>query len=171
MEVPHELQTLVDDTLIETYLKAKNIWHRHFVLPRVVYSTILGKKGGTANLQNNVIHLNVAFLVHYREKFMETVIHEAAHLITDIVYPKAKQHHGPEFKHVDILLGGRGTRCHSYDVCIALPHKRFYTYACRTCQREFSLSQRMHNGILRDGDVRICVKCKTDLVFVGVKNP
>lgn len=48
------------------------------------------------------------------EEFIETIIHEVAHIVNNTIYPLAKQNHGPEFRFVCRVLGGIGTTYHDH---------------------------------------------------------
>lgn len=64
------------------------------------------KWAGQATYHKNILEFNLAYHSIDPDYFMgEIVGHEVAHLITSILYPDAKQHHGPEFRKIMSRLG------------------------------------------------------------------
>ena len=79
------------------------------------------------------------------EEFVDTIIHEIAHIVNDTIYPLAKQSHGPEFKFVCRVLGGSGDTYHDH---AGTPPKRkhFKTeYLLRCGCRSHWISARQKN--------------------------
>ena len=73
------------------------------------------------------------FLENVEEFFLHTIPHEVAHILAVILYPDAKQHHGPEWKSVMRELGVEPVRCHNYDTSSCYKDTRFrYNCACST---------------------------------------
>ena len=132
----------------------------------VTYRKDMKKTAGLAYTISRKIELNeILFLENVDEFFSRTIPHEAAHIITKILYPHAKQSHGPEWRYImDRLEVSDIKRCHSYDVSsVAKPRlseKFTYTCACKS----FSLSKIMHNKIQK-GSHRVCNSCKTRVVY------
>lgn len=110
----------------------------------------------------NEVAFNLTLAKENPDSFHETVCHEVAHLVTKKVFPRAKQAHGPEFKHVDLMMGGRGTRCHSYDTSNA-KREVTRTYVVYTCNcMEHDITPRTHQKITMGAGYR-CRKCRTSL--------
>lgn len=70
---------------------------------------------GLARSISNIVEFNMdnAEQSPYDE-FLETIIHEVAHIVNDTIHPMAKQNHGPEFRFVCNVLGGVGTTYHNH---------------------------------------------------------
>ena len=129
----------------------------------VTFRTDMKRTAGLAYSRSKKIELNQQlFLANTDEFFSRTIPHEAAHIITYILYPNAKQGHGPEWRNVMNRLNVEDIkRCHSYDVS-ALVKPRFserFTYVC-ACDRKLSLTKIMHNKIQK-GSHRRCNVCNT----------
>lgn len=112
-----QLISSLESKVLETYLRAEQIWNRSFQLPTIEFKN-LGRTAGKAfYAQNKIIYSPVLFTENVDRFLNRTVPHEIAHLITKVLYPNAKQHHGPEWRYVMQKLGIEdNTRCHSYDI-------------------------------------------------------
>lgn len=133
----------------------------------VSYRKDMVRVAGRAFMTSKKIELNEQlFLGNVDTFFSRTIPHEAAHLITKILYPKAKQAHGPEWRNVMNRLGVEDVkRCHSYDTS-ALVKSRVYekfTYSC-ACERKLSLTKIIHNKI-QNGSHRACIHCKVRVMY------
>lgn len=113
----------------------------------------------------NILKFHRVLAKNNPNTYHETIIHEVAHIATRIKYPKAKQHHGPEFKYMNSILGGRDGIRHSYSV-VGLKRKMLkYIYTCN-CNM-FMLSPVKHRKV-QDKTARYsCHKCKGILVHNG----
>ena len=134
----------------------------------VTYRTDMKTTAGFAYPSLKRIELNATiFLANIENFFDDTIPHELAHILTRMLYPTAKQSHGPEWKSVMRNLGFSPTRCHSYDVTsINRDNAKLsrYTCQCNDGTKEFFLSKILHNKINK-GHFRICVTCKTRIIF------
>lgn len=106
---------------------------------------------------------------HDFDVLKKTIIHEYAHHLTDKLYPNAKQSHGPEFKRIDLLLGGRGTARATLPEVIsnglnANSKRAVFVYKCNC--RKHELTSIRHNRALKGVGYR-CGACYTKLEFVG----
>jgi predicted SprT family Zn-dependent metalloprotease len=109
-------RTTIKAKVVEIVEKANRIYpNLRLTVPTVGFYS-KGGHAGLAYCQKNRLEFNEVLAKENASSFVDTIIHEVAHLVTHKVRPYAKQAHGPEFKAVDKSLGGRGTRCHSYDV-------------------------------------------------------
>ena len=91
-----------------TWEKASKIWS----LPGypTISFNIKGKKTlGMAYRHQNRISFNLEMAEKIGKDFEEVIIHEISHLIQFIVYPDAKQAHGPEFRKICRTLGIPGS--------------------------------------------------------------
>ncbi len=113
---------------------------------------------GYAYPLKNLVMFNLAVARINSDKFHETVIHEIAHLVTEKVFPKAKQAHGPEFKRVDLILGGRGKRCsENYAIPERTKKRKTVDYKCHCGIIQMSMIR--HNRILAKEAAYRCTKC------------
>lgn len=125
---------------------------------------------GSAQAAKLRINLNPVFLNVYKDEFIQsTVVHEFAHIATRILYPFAKQSHGPEFKKTMRLLGSTPRTYHQYsaehleNAGIELKVKRRqkrYTYMCRCRTHQISASR--HNKMKR-GQSYFCATCNDEI--------
>lgn len=106
------------------------------------------------------------FAKYYDDNLSETVPHEVAHYVTDVLYGlRYIRPHGSEWKSVMQVFGVTANRTANYDLS-GLPkrqHKLFnYSCGCRT----FELTSRRHNKILRGTGQYQCRDCGGKLSFV-----
>jgi SprT protein len=154
------LKTLVENKIIETLLRAQEIYKRAFDIPAIVYRD-MGVVAGLAYRNKNQIDLSPTLLRENGDKFINrTVPHEIAHLICFIVWPGTSAH-GPEWKGVMRRLGLEPSRCHSYDTTsVSNTRPRPYTYVCK-CS-EHKLTANLHFKI-QLGRNRFCRLCKAKI--------
>lgn len=131
-------------------------------MPTVEFFT-KGRNAGWAAEKRNTLSFNITLAAHNPDTFYQTVIHEVAHLVTWRVYPRAKQNHGPEFKYVDVALGGRGKRCHSYDVSVSKVKRSYTRYVCACDCKEHYLTAK----VAAQASSYRCRKCNTRLTNTG----
>ena len=78
---------------------------------------------GRAYLTKRKIKLNMHHLLHNKEDFNNTIIHEVAHIIAYEAFKDTG--HGTAWKYICKKIGGSGKRCHSYSrVAIAVENKK-----------------------------------------------
>lgn len=104
------------------------------------------------------IRYNLALAKHQPEAFIQqTVPHEVAHVVTRLLYPKARPH-GPEWRRVMAHLGIADVqRCHNFAVAPPSHSQRRWPYRC-SC-RDHQLSATRHNRILRGERNYLCRHC------------
>lgn len=160
--ISDQLKIRIKEVVLECFNKA---------LPRdkipfvdVQYRTNMKRVAGLA-YESNKIELNIQLLLANGKEFISrTVVHEAAHLITNIMFPDAKQAHGPDWRHVMRIIGATDTeRTHSYDTSVALSGE-YYRYACGCKDRSHTLSPLKHKRI-NSGQIYSCKKCKSRLAY------
>jgi SprT protein len=133
---------------------------------RIQYRSIGRGIAGTASYATSTLTFDPFYIEQNPKAYMaRTVPHEVAHLLTRMLYPEAKQHHGPEWRAIMKRLGAEATTYHSYDTTNAPGrHARDHVYKC-AC-RQFNLTKKMHNSI-QNGNSRRCLSCKGSLTYVG----
>ena len=115
------------------------------------------KKGvaGTARYSTNHITISEDFLREYSEHIFETTIpHEICHLYVGVYYPRAKQHHGPEFRRLMNLIGLSGDTYHKLKLSNDKDGRRLktrYIYTTKnpeSTMREFKLTKGEHLKVI-----------------------
>lgn len=124
-----------------------------------------GRTAGKAYYSQHKVTFNEVLAEENKTKFLNTVIHEVAHLVVHKLFPMAKAH-GKEFRMVMRKLGGDGERCHSYDTSSVrvVRTKSRYVYKC-SCQ-EHKVTANMHNKAKRGVNLK-CRVCSTSVVYTG----
>lgn len=153
-------------------LQVADVWKNAAILfpevmnmptPRVEFFN-RGRTAGKAFYMQHKVTFNEVLASENSNKFINTVIHECAHLVVHRLFPLAKAH-GREFKMIMRKMGGDGERCHSYDTTSVrvLKTKKRYVYSC-SCTEHF-VTQTLHSRIQRSGGT--CPKCKSRVAFTG----
>jgi predicted SprT family Zn-dependent metalloprotease len=117
-----ELRAKVDAVVEQSFCACEKHYKQKFNRPEIRYN-IRNTNGGEAWHQQNLIRLNLTFLVENEEDFLEqTVPHEVAHLVAHAVYDskpmngKKVRPHGPEWKEVCGVLGIKPRVKHTYNL-------------------------------------------------------
>lgn len=136
---------------------------------KVAYRSDMRDDAGYAHTDNNEnqIEFNVYLFLSNFDKFLvDTIPHELAHVITDHVFPDAKQSHGPEWKSVMHSLGFNPVRKHTYDVSVIPGSKNKFRYVCSGCTEpmQFLLTKLLHTRISAGND-RLCGVCHTKISY------
>ena len=162
----YELQARLETVVLNTYLKAQQVYGRTFVLPAISYRD-MGRTAGKAFYYENRIVFSPTLYTENVETFLNrTVPHEIAHLITHVLYPHATMHHGDEWRSVMLKLEVKDIgRCHKYNTASTARTMKRYVYSCNCPGKTFKLSATLHNRI-QGGEKRYCLRCKT-LTFTG----
>lgn len=158
-----QLISRVEDKVLAVMLDAQQKFSRTFALPNVSFELDSIRTAGKASYASHTIFINPLFLTQHPEEVIEkTVGHECAHLINKIVFPNARQHHGPEWKYVMRSLGLPESRCHSMELEGVKKMKKPHIYACGCMEHQISntVHNRMSHGIYR------CRRCKNPLKYV-----
>lgn len=160
-QIPPTLVKEVEDKILETYLRAEQIYQRTFELPSVDWN-LRGTCAGSATWKQNLIRLNPILLCENKTQFInETVPHEVAHLLNRALNGPLVSPHGPEWCGIMVALGLAPQRCHTYDITNArVRQERRYSYKCNC--RPHSISQRIRNRLMR-GAVYRCVHCGSEI--------
>lgn len=146
----------------EVTLLANKEFNVNMPVPQVRFFA-KGRVAGRAYYGEHLVEFNETLAKHNPEKFYQTVIHEVAHLVTFKVFPRAKQAHGPEFKLVDVRLGGRGTRGNTYDVSVSKVKKTYVRYVCKCACQEHYVTKKVAD---KAGRYR-CRTCRASLAYTG----
>lgn len=162
------LQQQVIERTLHLIRNAADYYDRSFNEIPVLFD-LTGKAAGMYRVKagQRVIRYNpYVFEKYYDDNFKETIPHEVAHYVTDMLYGLRKiRPHGSEWKSVMEFFGVAPNRTANYDLS-GLPvrkHKMF-TYYCG-CQN-FELTSRRHNKILKGTGHYMCRDCGSKLLFV-----
>lgn len=109
------------------------------------------------------IRYNLDMAERQPEAFIQqTIPHEVAHVVTRLLYPKARPH-GPEWRSVMAYLGiTEPQRCHSFHTANT-PSKRQRRWPYRCACRDHQLSSTRHNRIQRGQSRYLCRHCGNPL--------
>lgn len=125
---------------------------------------IRGKVRGWALLRQRVIRLNPAYYEQVGERYRQTVAHEYAHLIVDLLETATKcrqeRSHGPRWQRVMRLLGYDTARSSAYGCVVPKARRtRKYFYRCvNDSAHVFRATSGQHKR-LQAGSPGYCPKC------------
>lgn len=107
------------------------------------------------------------FAKYFAESLAQTVPHEVAHYVTDLLYGLRRvRPHGLEWRGIAQALGASPRATGGYDLSgIPLRRQTLYDYRC-ACARH-RLGVRRHNRIQRGEGGYLCRHCRTALVYCG----
>ena len=153
-------------------LNAEAIYRRSFgVIP--VRFDLRGRAAGMYRVQpgTRLIRYNpYIFAKHFDEGLAQTVPHEVAHYVTDVLYGlRNVRPHGPEWRAVAAVLGAepRATRC--LDLT-GIPQRRHSSFGYRCACTRHELGARRHNKVRRGEGVYLCRRCSAPLVYCGAES-
>ena len=135
-----------------------------------------GRWNGLAACNGSYVSFNLTVAENFPDPFINTIIHEVAHLATFKLRPYAKQAHGPEFRAICTALGGSGTTKAEYGVSKIVGAKvetredkiasgKWTLYKC-SCNNAIAVTKITHNKIVRNNAKYSCNKCKTRITIV-----
>lgn len=110
---------------------------------------------------NYRIEMNINYLYSEdAEQFIRyTLIHEIAHIVADRF--NGSWGHNRTFKDIDMMLGGRGTRCCDYKTPTNKPNDNRIGFLCTHCGAKFNLTPYMLKKC-KSGNY-YCKKCHTNM--------
>lgn len=162
--VQKEIIILVDDYID----RANHIYNRKFP-PIDVFFDLKGRAAGMYKVyrKKRVIRFNPYHFAKFPEENMnETIPHEVAHYITDLVYGlRSIRPHGTEWKALMLEFGVEPKRTYTYslDGIPTRVHKR-HTYSCGCMQ--FEITTRRHNKIQLKEAEYSCRQCGGKLKYI-----
>ncbi len=165
----NELVRRLEDKVLEAYQRAQEVYGRAFEIANIEWRD-MGRTAGRAYYgENKVVYSPTLYAQNVETFLARTCPHEVAHLVTNKLFPFAKQAHGPEWRGVMKALGVQDiTRCHSYDTSStarARYQTRVFNYAC-AC-REMKISARRHGRIVRGEANYTCNYCRQRIKPLG----
>lgn len=163
-----QLQEQVIDTTNHYIQSASEYYKKSFSSIPVLFD-LTGRAAGMYRVKagQRVIRYNpYVFSKYFENNLSETVPHEVAHYVTDILHGLRKTRpHGSEWKSVMQVFGVAANRTADYDLT-GVPRRehRMFTYHCG-CQH-YELTSRRHNKILKGAGHYMCRDCGNKLLFV-----
>jgi len=151
------------------YINSASDYYQQSFKDIPVLFDLSGKAAGMYRVKagQRVIRYNpYVFSKYFDDNFKETVPHEVAHYVTDVLFGLKKiRPHGNEWKSVMAVFGVAANRTANYDLS-GLPVRNYqkFIYSCG-CQN-FELTSRRHNKILRGSGHYLCRDCGSQLSFV-----
>lgn len=151
------------------FLKSAEDYYNRFFSEIPVLFDLSGKAAGMYRVKagQRVIRYNpYVFSKYYDDNFSETIPHEVAHYVTDVLYGLRKiRPHGREWKSVMQVFGVDANRTASYDLS-GLPVRNFQKFVYHCGCQNYELTSRRHNKIIRGTGQYLCRDCGGKLLFV-----
>ncbi len=147
---------------------AGDYYNRHFPEIPVLFD-LTGKAAGMYRVKacQRVIRYNpYIFSKYFDDNFSETIPHEVAHYVTDVLYGLKKiRPHGNEWKSVMQVFGVAANRTANYDLT-GLPQRNYQKFIYHCGCQNYALTSRRHNKMLRGAGHYLCRDCGGKLLFV-----
>lgn len=145
--------------------RAGQLLQRDFAVIPVVFD-LQGRAAGMYRVTRGlrVIRYNPAiFARYYQDNLQQTVPHEVAHYVTDIVSGNTNvRPHGPEWRQMMTSFGVAARATCQYDLA-GLPQRNMQRFSYQCDCRHHQLSAIRHNRIQRGHTYYVCQHCRTPL--------
>lgn len=147
--------------------RAGQLLGREFEQPTVSFD-LQGRAAGMYRVHRRQRHIRYnpyIFAKYFSDNLDNTVPHEAAHYLTDMLYGLGNiRPHGDEWRTVMQLLGAKPAVTCRYDLSgIPLRRQQRFSYRCACSMHAMSAVR--HNRVLRGSGKYVCRQCRTELVF------
>ncbi len=164
-----DLQQQVRQKTAQLLQIAESYYQRSFPVIPVLFD-LRGKSAGMYRVQGGkrVIRYNpYIFARYFEDNFSQTIPHEVAHYITDVLYGLRQiRPHGSEWKSVMAVFGAEPSRTAIYDLT-GIPQRQYRRFVYRCDCQNYELTTRRHNKILRGQGHYLCRECGSRLLFVA----
>jgi len=164
---PSEQESVITET--SHYIQAASEYYERSFSEIPVLFDLTGRAAGMYRIKagQRVIRYNpYVFAKYFDDNFNETIPHEVAHYVTDMLYGFNKSRpHGSEWKSVMQVFGVAANRTANYDLT-GLPVRQYQKYLYHCGCQNFELTSRRHNKILRGAGQYLCQDCGSKLLFV-----
>ncbi len=159
---------------------AQAAFNRKFYMPTLEFS-LSNTTAGVACGHSNTIKLNPTLLIENLDDFInQTIPHEFAHLVADVVYPsghcepgkktKRVPHHGSGWKRVMEIFNIPALKYHDYKVEQPVKQSRLkYAHTCSQCGNTFSLTVQQAASVRSRPASLFHNKCGKDSRFIPVE--
>lgn len=160
----HQQQLVVNET--ERYLLIASDFFQHAIPTIPVLFDLKGRAAGMYKTSRHTRQIRFnpyLFAKYFQDNLANTVPHEVAHYVTDILYGlKRIRPHGKEWQAIMDLFGVTPQTTHVYNLeGIPQRSQQRFTYQCN-CQ-SYQLTTRRHN-LIHNGERRyFCRSCKSTL--------
>lgn len=139
-------------------------------LPEIpVHFDLFGRSAGMYRVrgkQREIRYNPVIFAGWYAENMADTVPHEVAHYVVDVLHGRRARPHGAEWRGVMTSFGLVAKRTGDFDLSgLSLRTERRFTYACPCTRHELSATR--HNRVSRGQRRYRCLACGGELVPAG----
>lgn len=166
---PSQQSQVVSNTLHYIGVASK-IFGRSF--PDIPVSfKLTGRAAGMYHVQRRKRYIRYnpyIFAKYFADNLQNTVAHEVAHYIADMVYGiKNIKPHGREWQAIMRQFGVEAKVTCSYDL-LGIPQRQHRRFAYQCLCRSHEISTRRHNMILRGQRRYHCPACKGDIQYSGV---
>jgi SprT protein len=169
--IPPIPENLQEQVIQETnhFIKSAADYYDQEMKEIPVLFDLVGKSAGMYRVKagQRVIRYNpYVFAKYYDDNFSETIPHEVAHYVTDILFGlRHIRPHGAEWKSVMQVFGVTANRTANYDLT-GLPVRSFQTFVYHCGCQNFELTSRRHNKVLKGTGHYMCRDCGKKLLFV-----
>lgn len=170
MIASNEMLARINKTVYDCFVKVLGEEEAKKHTVKIQFKGTMRMVAGRAHYHDKKIELNTHLFEKYtNEFFSRTIPHEAAHLITHIKFPKAKQHHGKEWKYVMSILGAESSTCHEYDISCVYPEGSLFKYVCACENKIFNFTKVRHNRA-QSGERYIHTPCGSRMIHFNDKD-
>ena len=161
---PYQQQQVVSET--ERYISIASAFFDRNIPAIPILFDLKGRAAGMykSRLGTRQIRFNpYLFTKYFQDNLNDTVPHEVAHYITDVIYGlKRIRPHGEEWQAIMQLFGIEAQRTHSFDLQgIPQRQQKRFTYQCGC--KLYQLTTRRHNLIQKGERRYLCRSCKGEL--------
>ena len=164
---PGQQQQVIEQT--NCLIKSAEEYYQQALNEIPVLFDLSGKAAGMYRVKagQRVIRYNpYIFAKYFDDNFAETIPHEVAHYVTDVLYGLRNiRPHGNEWKSVMQLFGAAANRTASYDLS-GLPQRSFQKFMYHCGCQNYELTSRRHNKIVQGKGHYLCKDCGGKLIFV-----
>lgn len=148
------------------YSNLPNVYFRMLPLsiPKVKFN-LRGKVAGRGGIGGLRFNLELAKR-NLNDYVNDTVPHELCHYFCMMLFnSRYTKPHGHEWKTMMKRIGINPTRCHNMDISFM----RDKLWKCCGCGREYLVSNRKHNAMMKNPGCYFCRGCKSGVVFVEIR--
>lgn len=149
--------------------RAEEIFQRAFPAIPVRFD-LRGRAAGMYRVQRGTRQIRYnphIFAKYFADSLAETVPHEVAHYVTDVLHGLRKvRPHGPEWRAIARALGATPRATGRYDLTgIPLRRQTLFDYRCACAQHR--LGARRHGRVQGGEADYVCRRCGAALVYTG----
>lgn len=159
---------VVDEVVRYIQLAEQKLQHTIPLIP--VTFDLKGRAAGMYKVQYGKRQLRFnpyLFARYFDENFSNTIPHEVAHYLVDVLYGIRKvRPHGAEWKKIMLSLGAEPRRTHQFDLA-GIPQRTYRRFKYQCSCNIYQLTSRRHNMIVNKQRRYFCPSCKSELQISG----